>query len=168
MFATTFFAVLDVSSGTLTYVNGGHDAPAVIGPRGIKQRLNPTGPAVGILPELELFDAEGCAGTGRHAVLLHQRCHRSTRPFGQRNVGEPRMLSLICEPVLSVAALVERVDAALVAGSYAGADPFDDITMLCVRRRTDAGGMSSSGRSVPCWSTRTVPGSTPRLRARIL
>ncbi len=46
--------------------------------------------------------------------------------------GEPRMLSLICEPVSSAAALVDRADAALAA-HYAGADPFDDITMLCVR-----------------------------------
>ncbi len=83
MFATTFFAILDVNSGTLTYVNGGHDAPAVIGPLGIKRRLDQTGPAVGMLPNSNYFDAEGRAGTGRHAVLLHRRCHRSTRPFGQ-------------------------------------------------------------------------------------
>ena len=49
--------------------------------------------------------------------------------------GEQAMLSLINEPVSSAAVVVvvERVDAALSA-LYAGADPFDDITMLCVRR----------------------------------
>jgi serine phosphatase RsbU (regulator of sigma subunit) len=133
MFATTFFAVLDVNSGTLTYVNGGHDSPAVIGPRGIKQRLDPTGPAVGMIPNssfstqkvvLEPGDMLFCYTDGVTEAHVHP---------GSAMFGEPRMLSLICEPVLSPGALVERVDAALAA-HYAGADPFDDITMLCVRR----------------------------------
>ncbi len=133
MFATTFFAVLDVSSGTLTYVNGGYDAPVVLGPRGIKHRLELTGPVVGMCPNssystqkvvLEPGDILFCYTDGVTEAHVHS---------GSPMFGEPRMLSLICEPVLSAAALVERVDAALAA-HYAGADPFDDITMLCVRR----------------------------------
>ena len=51
MFATLFLGVLDPTTGELTYVNAGHDAPTIIGPHGIKARLEPTGPAVGLMPE---------------------------------------------------------------------------------------------------------------------
>jgi len=53
MFATTFFAVLDPATGQLNYINGGHNPPVVIGPNGIKDRLKPTGPAPGMLPDVD-------------------------------------------------------------------------------------------------------------------
>ena len=34
MFASLFFGVLDVTTGALTYVNGGHDAPILLGATG--------------------------------------------------------------------------------------------------------------------------------------
>ena len=39
MFVTLFLGVLDTASGELSYVNAGHDSPAVIGPQGVKARL---------------------------------------------------------------------------------------------------------------------------------
>ncbi len=53
MFATAFFGVLDQASGTFAYVNGGHNPPIFFGPAGIKARLKPTGPAVGIMPDVD-------------------------------------------------------------------------------------------------------------------
>jgi len=49
MFATLFFGILNPSSGTLTYVNGGHEPLFIVGKEGINGRLNTTGPAVGIM-----------------------------------------------------------------------------------------------------------------------
>jgi sigma-B regulation protein RsbU (phosphoserine phosphatase) len=48
MFCTIFFGILDTSSGVLTYVNGGHLPPIMIGGQGIREKLNLTGPAVGL------------------------------------------------------------------------------------------------------------------------
>ncbi|MBK8026144.1 MAG: SpoIIE family protein phosphatase [Chloroflexi bacterium] len=51
MFATMFFGMLDPTTGTLVYINGGHPPPMIIAPDGtIKARLEPTGPAVGMFP----------------------------------------------------------------------------------------------------------------------
>nr|MBA2627562.1 SpoIIE family protein phosphatase [Gemmatimonadales bacterium] len=55
MFATVFFGVLDPATHVITYVNAGHDAPAVFRNGAVLQRLDPTGPAVGLLADLE-FD----------------------------------------------------------------------------------------------------------------
>ncbi len=60
MFATTFFGMLDPVTGTLLYINGGHPPVFIIAPDGtIKDRLEPTGPAVGMFPgaEFEIMDA---------------------------------------------------------------------------------------------------------------
>ena len=54
MFATLFFGILDPDSGSLYYVNGGHEPPAILDKDGwIIQRLMPTGPAVGMFPDME-------------------------------------------------------------------------------------------------------------------
>jgi sigma-B regulation protein RsbU (phosphoserine phosphatase) len=47
--------------------------------------------------------------------------------------GEPRLLALLDPPPASAAVLLERIEAALAAHD-AGREPFDDVTMLAVRR----------------------------------
>ena len=50
MFATLFFGIIDPLTGTLSYVNGGHEPLIILSKAGIKNRLQPTGPAVGMMP----------------------------------------------------------------------------------------------------------------------
>jgi sigma-B regulation protein RsbU (phosphoserine phosphatase) len=48
MFATLFFGVLDPASGSLLFVNGGHEFPLLVNSTGVKERLATTGPALGL------------------------------------------------------------------------------------------------------------------------
>jgi sigma-B regulation protein RsbU (phosphoserine phosphatase) len=58
MFATMFFGILEPSTDTLHYINAGHEQPRVVDARGkIKVVLETTGPAIGLMPEME-FTAE--------------------------------------------------------------------------------------------------------------
>ena len=50
MFATLFFGIIHPLTGELSYVNGGHEPPIIKDAHGIKNRLKPTGPAVGMMP----------------------------------------------------------------------------------------------------------------------
>ncbi len=50
MFATLFFGIIDPLTGSLSYVNGGHEPLIILSSDGIKNRLGPTGPAVGMMP----------------------------------------------------------------------------------------------------------------------
>lgn len=50
MFATLFFGIIDPKGGSVSYINAGHDALVVVDSDGIKSRLYPTGPAVGMMP----------------------------------------------------------------------------------------------------------------------
>lgn len=50
MFATIFFGVLDLKTGHLSYISGGHESPIILSPNGEKRFLKSTGPAVGLFP----------------------------------------------------------------------------------------------------------------------
>lgn len=53
MFASVFFGIIDQSNSDIFYINAGHDSPAVLNSTGkILQRLEPTGPVVGMMPEM--------------------------------------------------------------------------------------------------------------------
>ncbi len=47
MFVTLFFGSIDPSTGTMSYINGGHEPVFVVGKNGIKHSLKATGPALG-------------------------------------------------------------------------------------------------------------------------
>jgi sigma-B regulation protein RsbU (phosphoserine phosphatase) len=133
MFVTLFFGVLDPNTGVLTYVSGGHDPPAIIGPDGVvKTRLMPTGPAVGIFPDSS-FDIEQVKlDPGDLLIGYSDGVPDAQNPAGER-FSEEHFLSLLAQPFPSVTALLDHIEADLFA-FIAGADQFDDITMLAVRR----------------------------------
>jgi serine phosphatase RsbU (regulator of sigma subunit) len=131
MFATLFFGELDPATGELDYVNGGHEAPIVFGPAGVRNRLPPTGPAVGMMPEM-VFEVGRALLAAGEAVLLYTDGVTDAR--GASGLyGEQRLLSLLATPSSGAAALLDRVEAAVLAHA-AGAEQADDITLLAVLR----------------------------------
>jgi sigma-B regulation protein RsbU (phosphoserine phosphatase) len=132
MFATTFFAVLDPATGQLNYVNGGHNPPVVIGPDGIKVRLKATGPAPGVLPNVDYQIGQAHLEPGDVLFAFTDGVTDAKNPAGQLFT-EKRMLALIEPPAESALDLLDRVDDALRA-HISTAVQFDDITMLAARR----------------------------------
>jgi sigma-B regulation protein RsbU (phosphoserine phosphatase) len=133
MFATLFFGLLDPATGVLTYINGGHNPPAVVSPAGvIKSRLQPTGPAVGMLPDMVFKRQQVILEPGDLLMTFTDGVLDARDPAGQLFT-EKRLQSLLQEPAPSAAALLKRLEASLKA-HIAEADQFDDITMLAARR----------------------------------
>jgi len=135
MFATLFFAVLDPATGSLHYINGGHEAPVLLGAGGVRSRLAPTGPAVGMMADsvFEVATARLAPGEGLIAFTdgVTDACGASGR------YGEKRLLSLIGRPVSSAASLLGAIEADVNA-HVGGADQADDITLLAVHRSLEA------------------------------
>jgi serine phosphatase RsbU (regulator of sigma subunit) len=133
MFATIFFGILDAKSGLLTYINGGQDPPMVIGEHGIKATLNPTGPAVGMLPDLDFSTQE---------IQLEQNDILFTYTDGvtdaQSVTGEffskERLREVLAEPAVSAAALLGRI-IDQIQRHIAGVEQYDDLTMLAIKRK---------------------------------
>jgi sigma-B regulation protein RsbU (phosphoserine phosphatase) len=132
MFATLFFAILDPASGSLIYVNGGHEPPILIGQTGVVARLDPTGPAVGMLAELRFRVERQTVERGQTLVIytdgVTDARDRTAAPFT-----EERLLALLSPAEPSAAATIARMQSA-VFQHIDGATQFDDITVLAVHR----------------------------------
>lgn len=133
MFATTFFGMLDPVTGTLLYINGGHPPVFIIAPDGtIKDRLEPTGPAVGMFPgaEFEIMDAHLEPGD---ILLGYTDGVTDARNPAGKLFHEEGLVNLIKPPLDSAAGLLDRVHSAL-QNYISDAVQFDDITMVAARR----------------------------------
>jgi serine phosphatase RsbU (regulator of sigma subunit) len=133
MFATLFFGVLQPSTGVLTYTNAGHEPPLLIGAGGVRQLLEPTGPAVGFMAESAFGQAQVCIEPGELVFAYTDGITEARGPEGGFFGEEPLMDLLNC-PASSAAALMEQVQEE-VGRHIADSTPSDDITMLAVRRR---------------------------------
>jgi serine phosphatase RsbU (regulator of sigma subunit) len=132
MFATVFLAILDPLSGELVYVNAGHEAPVVCGPRGVRARLGPTGPAVGLLPGAVFSGARIRMGEGESLVAFSDGVTDAIDATGTV-YSEQRLLvglaSVSGQAEATLAAIRQDLDAAM-----GNAAQFDDITLLVVHR----------------------------------
>lgn len=131
MFATVFFGILDPKSGLLTYVNAGHEPPVIVKANGAQERLPKTGPAVGLLAGLN-FARETCQFESGSLFFAFTdgapECKNPQGEFFERG----RLLALL-DPKTEPAALLNRIESQLCA-HIAGAEQFDDVTMLAVSR----------------------------------
>jgi sigma-B regulation protein RsbU (phosphoserine phosphatase) len=133
MHTTLFFGVLDTATGSLTYVNAGHDPPVLLGAGGIKTRLAPTGPAVGDLPEA-VYDLGKVLLEPGDVLFAYTDGVTEARDPSGGFFTETRLLALLDRAgVQGAADLLESVVAG-VREFVAGAEPSDDVTMLAVRR----------------------------------
>ena len=132
MFATLFVGVLNPETGLLLYVNGGHEAPALVGGAGMKARLNPTGPAVGMLPDLEFQTGQAQFEPGDVLVAFTDGVTEA-RGRDKRFFTEDRLLALLKPPIASATTLLDKIEKQLRAHTE-GMEQSDDITLLAVRR----------------------------------
>jgi len=131
MFATLFFGVLEPATGALLYVNGGHEAPVVFGPGGVKARLAPTGPAVGMMPDMAFAVGQARLEAGDALLAFTDGVTDARGASGL--YGEERLLALLREGGATASALLDSIESAVLAHA-AGWEQADDITLLAVRR----------------------------------
>jgi serine phosphatase RsbU (regulator of sigma subunit) len=132
MFATLFFGVLDPISGSLVYVNGGHEPLYIIGKDGIKEELPPTCPAIGVMENLKVKARRLQIDPGDLLLGLTdgvtEACNAEETLF-TRN----RVKTILAQPMLSAKDLLEQIRQQ-VFDFVAKAPRSDDITMLAVQR----------------------------------
>jgi serine phosphatase RsbU (regulator of sigma subunit) len=132
MFATLFFGVLEPATGSLLYVNGGHEAPVVFGPGGVRARLAPTGPAVGMMSDMAFTVGQARLEAGEGLLAFTDGVTDARGASGL--YGEERLLARMREGAATpAAALLDAIESAVLAHA-AGWEQADDITLLAVRR----------------------------------
>ncbi|MEM7738809.1 MAG: PP2C family protein-serine/threonine phosphatase [Deinococcota bacterium] len=130
-FVTLFFGILDPRTGDLIYVNGGHNPPIVLRAAGGHEKLKPTGPAVGILPDAKFRYAHTKLQPGDVLFAYTDGVPEARSPEGEFFTDD-RMMAAISQDTSSVGAVLQSVEDALEAFD-AYTDQFDDVTMMSVR-----------------------------------
>ncbi len=134
VFASVFFGLLDPDDGVLHYLNAGHIPPVVIGQQGALTRLPVTGPALGLMKNAPFGVSEVALEPGEVFVAFTDgatEARNEKRDF----FTEERLLTLLEQPEPSARRVLDRIEGA-VRDFEGGAAPFDDLTLLAVRRST--------------------------------
>lgn len=133
MFATVFFGLLDPDRGELLYINAGHESPLLISDGGLKSRLEPTGPAVGMFPDME-FKIEQIALVPGDALLLYTDGTTDALSPDLKPFAEDRLMAAATAPAPSAPARIQNILTALDR-HIAKREQYDDITLMAVERK---------------------------------
>ncbi len=134
MFATMFVGVLHVTSGTLTYINAGHEPPIILTTEGQIIMLRPTGPAVGLLPKINFISKQVRLDPGDILIAFTDGVTEATSP-ADKILGRRRLHLALRKSFSSVMETIDHIKGETF--NHIGHAPQnDDITLLCVRRKT--------------------------------
>ena len=133
MFATVFFGLLDPVKGELLYINAGHESAFVISENGLQKRLDPTGPAVGMLPNME-FKIESITLDRGNSLLLYTDGITDALSPTEEQFAEPRLVEAATSPALSARARIQNIMTALDL-HIAHREQYDDVTLMAVQRK---------------------------------
>jgi serine phosphatase RsbU (regulator of sigma subunit) len=132
MFATIFFGLLKPSTGELRYVNAGHNAPKIISGNKVTKELPRTGLAVGLSDDTPFAQKRIVIEKGEILFAYTDGVTEAKNPEGEfftRN----RLVRLLEQKSSTAAGKVHLVKTALIEHNR-GEAPFDDITMLVIKR----------------------------------
>jgi phosphoserine phosphatase RsbU/P len=133
MFVTMFFAMLSPATGEVEYCNAGHNAPYRLGAGGIEAIEGGKGMILGVSPK-------AVYPTGQLQIAAGEGIYVFTDGVTEANdaaeelFGEARLEAVLREAVTAPSAEIMKSVADAVRGFVGDALPFDDITMLAIRR----------------------------------
>ena len=133
MFATLFFGVLDTKTGKISYVNAGHEPVIIVGHSGIKERLNATGPAVGMIAGSKFNVKQVQMESGDTLIGYTDGVTEALSPENEFFTNE-RFFTILENPAPTASELIEQITIDLF-NHIDDAPQFDDITMIAVHRK---------------------------------
>ena len=133
MFATVFMAIIDPATGACTYLNAGHEPPLVVGAQGIVQEFRPTGPALGMMPDVPFGAVDATLERGCTLFAFTDGLVEARNPGGEE-FGNARLRAMLQGvPGETATAMVARFVKAVNLFGQQG-DPHDDLTLLAATR----------------------------------
>jgi sigma-B regulation protein RsbU (phosphoserine phosphatase) len=133
MFASLFVGVLNPATGLLAYVNGGHEPALVISGAELRERLTPTGPVVGAMPQSRFNVGTTLIQPGETLVCYTDGVTEALAPDQQTFFGRERFYRLACHGNACAERLIDDLRREIFA-HIRSAPQFDDITLLVVHR----------------------------------
>ena len=133
MFVTMFLGLLDLQTGHLSFCNAGHNPPIVGGGdnRGDFLEMQPNAP-IGLFPDLEYEGEEIESVKGRALFIYTDGLNEAENPQ-QEQFGDERLLSILRNTHFDSAKQVIESLKEEIENHRKGAEPNDDLTMMCIR-----------------------------------
>lgn len=138
MFATMFFGILNTRTGSLAYINAGHNPPIILSSDGKKEFLEPTGPVVGIMADAKFGLEKTQLDPGDVLMMFTDGVPEARSPDGSFFTDEALedLLQSDDELLEDIDGLLLNVKQTLM--TFIDIAPqYDDITMLAVRRHKE-------------------------------
>ncbi len=132
-YATFFFGRYTPSTGTLRYVNAGHNAPFVATADGMRE-LPATGKPIGIFPDSTYDEAEVDLAPGSTLFLYTDGLNEAADPE-EEEFGTPRLRELFVEEHKSATGDIPKRVVDAVTRFERGAKATDDKTIVILRRQ---------------------------------
>ena len=133
MFVTLFIGLVDLKTGHLSFCNAGHNPPVIGGGEhhGEFLQMLPNFP-IGVMPGLEFEGEEIDSIKGRPLFIYTDGLNEAEdREHGQ--FGDDHLIDILRNTHFDTARQVVETLAAKVEEHRDGADPNDDLTMMCLR-----------------------------------
>ena len=137
MFVTCFYAVLDRSSGRVSFANAGHDVPYIGTGDGETAELRARGMPLGLMPGMRYEEKEMTVAPGQTALLYSDGLAEAHDPE-RRMFGFPRVKELVGGGQAGHE-LIDVLLSELDRFTGAGWEQEDDITLVTLSRSLGAG-----------------------------
>jgi sigma-B regulation protein RsbU (phosphoserine phosphatase) len=137
MFVTLFIGLVDLNTGHLSFCNAGHNPPVIGGGQhhGEFLQMLPNFP-IGVMPGLEFQGEEIDSIKGRPLFIYTDGLNEAeNREHGQ--FGDDHLIDILRNTHFDTARQVVETMAARVEEHRDGAEPNDDLTMMCLRISQD-------------------------------
>lgn len=146
LFITVFAGLLDLRTGALAFCNAGHEPPYLKRPGERPERLeHPGGPPLCVMDDYEYLPAHHQMAPGETLVVVTDGITEAMNARGEL-YGAARLVQRLAG-LADAATPEETLDAMNTdtRGFAAGAEQYDDITLLCVRWNGPGGGPPHAG-----------------------
>ncbi len=135
-FVTLFYAELDPESGTVSFLNAGHNPPLIVHSAGTVEQLASGGLPLGIKRNAEYREGRTQLQPGDVLVIYSDGVTEATSPGGEE-FGPTRLYEVVSRNIeASAAGIRDRIESALTKFSQ-GTQAADDITLVIVKRQAE-------------------------------
>ena len=134
-FVTLFYAELDPDSGSMAFLNAGHNPPLIVHAAGTVEQLASGGLPLGIKPDAEYREGRTQLQPGDVLVIYSDGVTEAVSPTGEE-FGPTRLYEVVSRNVdASAAGIRDRIESSLTKFAQ-GTSAADDITLVIVKRQS--------------------------------
>lgn len=133
-FVTLFYAELDPESGSLSFLNAGHNPPLIVHSAGTVEQLASGGLPLGIKPDADYREGRTQLQKGDVLCIYSDGVTEAVSPTGEE-FGATRLYETVSRNIeASAAGIRDRIESSLTKFAQ-GTSAADDITLVIVKRQ---------------------------------